>query len=279
MWNNLTSGLEGLLRYLKERRNSHNLDLQQQVKVAIQSCRKDRGIPNLEQIEKRRDQVGGYPNAYYEYLHEIRAHLSQHFLLLDEELKRFLLYVKSQITNILIEQGLGELTDIRGCQFLNKIANQLPESLPKLKLGFQIISEFNMSYRELIQHRIRKQLDGLTPDETPLQISSSPSATEVLANLKTLHAEAVYGCETALENLLCEPSQATFAIVEEFVDRVLRAEGAKAEWRLFLEEVRSFVWQNEFEELGARTRLRKEWFDSIDKVATANQLNFMQFLN
>ncbi|WP_017318918.1 hypothetical protein [Mastigocladopsis repens] len=29
-----------------------------------------------------------------------------------------------------------------------------------------------------------------------------------------------------LEDLLCEPSLAAFAIVEEFVDRVLRAEGA-----------------------------------------------------
>ncbi|MBE9019297.1 hypothetical protein IQ272_24825 [Chroococcidiopsidales cyanobacterium LEGE 13417] len=279
MWNNLTSGLEGLLRYLKERRNSHNLDLKQEVKAAIQACREDTGIPTLEQIEKRRDRVGGYPNAYYEYLHEIRAHLSQHFLLLDEGLKRSWLYVKSQLANILMEQGLGELTDTRGCQFLNDIANQLPESLPKLKLGFQIVSEFDMSYRELIQHRIRKQLDGLTPDETPLQISSCPSATEILANLKTLHAEAVYGCETALENLLCEPSQAAFAIVEEFVDRVLRAEGAKTEWRIFLEEVRSLVWQDEFEKLGDRTRLRKDWFDSIDKVATANQLNFRQFLN
>ncbi len=277
LWNNLASGLESLLRHLKERRNSHSSDFKREVVTAIQACYDDTGIPDLEQIERRRDLVGGYPNAYYEYLHEIRAHLSQHFLLLDQGLKRSLLSVKLQLVNVLLEQGLGELADARGDKFLNEIASQLHESLPKLKLGFQVISEFDMSYRELIQHRTRQHLDVLTPDETPLQISSSPSATEVLANLKTLHAEAVYGCETALENLLCEPSQAAFAIVEEFVDRVLRAEGAKTEWRIFLEEVRSFVWQDEFEELGNRTRLRKEWLDSIDTVATANQLNFMQF--
>jgi hypothetical protein len=272
LWNNLTGGLEALVRYLRKQRDAQDINFKQQVDAAIQACRNDTNIPELEQIEKRRDRIGGYPNAYYQYLNEMRADLSQHFLSLDDGLKHSLLRVKSQVADVLIEKGhLGGLTEARNEKFLHEIANQVPETLSKLKLGFEILASFDISYRGLIQHRIRKHLDGLTPDETSLQLSKSPSAKEILANLKTLHAEAVYGCETALEDLLCEPSQAAFAIVEEFVDRILRAEGAKTEWRIFLEEVRSEIWREEFEQLGERTRLRREWLDSIESAATNNK--------
>jgi hypothetical protein len=131
----------------------------------------------------------------------------------------------------------------------------------------------------LIQHRIRQHLDGLTPDKTALKLSKSPSPQEVLSCLKTSHAEAVYNCEIALEDFLPEPNQAAFAIVEEFVDRVLRAEDVKTEWQIFLEEVRSDVWRDEFEQLGERSRLRREWLDSVERAEAANRLDFMQFLN
>jgi len=279
LWNDLTSGLEGLLRELKEERNAQDLDFKAQVHAAIQACRRDPGIPSISQIESRRDRCGGYPNAYYEYLNEIRAHLSQHFLSLDDGLKQAIERVKSQVAEILVTCGrLGGLTEASGAQFLEVIASQLPTQLHKLHLGFQILSSFDLSYRGLIQHRIRKHLDGLTPDETTLQLSKSPSAQEILDNLKTLYAEAVYGCETALEDLLSEPSQAAFAIVEEFVDRVLRAEGVETEWRIFLEEVRAEVWPKEFEQLGERTRIRQEWLNSVEQVAAANQPDLMRFL-
>lgn len=280
LWNEITRGLEKLLRELKEQRNSEDIDFKQQVEQALERCRQDTGLPTLEAIETRRDAAGGYPNAYYQYLNEVRAYLSQHFLSLDEGLKRSLLRVKSQVAQVLVEQGhLGELSPARDYLFLSDLAQFIPSHLGKLKLGFLILAEFEISYRGLIQHRIRKHLDGLTPDATPLQLSKSPSAKELLANLTTLHAEAVYGCETALEDLLCEPSQAAFAIVEEFVDRILRAEGAKTEWRIFLEEVRDSVWKDEFVQLGDRTRIRREWLDSVERVTLANQPHFLQFLN
>ncbi|MBD2294328.1 hypothetical protein H6G06_12735 [Anabaena sphaerica FACHB-251] len=280
LWNDLTSGLERLLRQLRQQRNADDIDFKQQVEAAIQACRHDTGIPSLEQIEKRRDRIGGYPNAYYQYLNEIRAHLSQNFLLLDEALKRSLSQLKANVAQVLIEQGrLGKLTNGKKDEFFPEITNLIPENLSKLKLGFHILSDFDISYRGLIQHRIRKHLDGLTPDDTSLQLSKSPSAKELLANLKALQAEAIYGCETALEDLLCEPSQAAFAIVEEFIDRVLRAEGAKIEWRIFLEEMRAEIWQEEFEQLGERTKLRREWLNSIEQAATANKSDSIKFLN
>ncbi|NET04416.1 MAG: hypothetical protein F6K16_06715 [Symploca sp. SIO2B6] len=280
LWDQLSNGLESLLRTLRQQRDTRDLDFKQQVDAALEACRLDPNMPSLEQIETRRDRVGGYPNAYYQYLNEIRAHLSQHFLSLDDGLKLSIERVKSQVTEVLVTPGcMGELTKVRGADFIRTIAQQLPENLTRLKLGFKILSEFDLSYRGLIQHRIRQHLDGLTPDETSLTLSKSPNAQEVLDNLKTLHAEAVYGCEGALEDLLYEPSQAAFAIVEEFIDRVLRAQGVKLEWRIFLEEVRSEIWSAEFEQLGAHTRLLREWLNSVEQAVNANQWDSMRFLD
>lgn len=279
LWENLSDALEKQLSELRKQRNEQDIDFQQQVNAAIEACRNNTGVPSIEQIERRRNKVGGYPNAYFQYLNEIRAHLSKHFLSLDEGLRKSLLRVKTQIASTLIEEGrLGGLVETRGHEFLNSITNQIPESLG-IKQGFEILAEFDISYRGLIQHRIRKHLDGVTPDTTNLQLSDSPSAKEILANLKALHAEATYGCETALLDLLCEPSLAAFAIVEEFVDRVLRAEGVETEWRIFYEEVRSEVWSEEFAQLGESTRLHQQWMDSVEKAIIHNEAKLISFLN
>lgn len=286
LWNNLTSGLEKLLRNLGTQVGEQDLDFKAEVEAAIETCRNDTGIPSsIEEIEVSRDREKSYEIAYNKYLNEIRAHLSQQFLSLDNGLKRSLDRVKSQVVEVLIEQGrLGRLTEARGSEFLGEIAEQLPEQLiprqpSRLKFGFQILSEFMLSYRGMIQHRIRTCLNGLTPDKTTLKLSKSPNAQQVMVSLKTLHDEAVYECEKALGKLLCEPSQAAFAIVEEFLDRVLRAEGVKIEWRIFLNEERSIVWPSEFEQLGENTRLRREWLDAVERAAASNQSDSMQFLN
>ncbi len=280
LWSEITSSLERLLKKLGEQRNTQDEDFKHQVELALATCQSDPGIPDLEQIEIRRDRVGGYPIAYYEYLNEIRAHLSQRFLSLDEGLKLSIQRVKSQVADVLIHQGrLGRLSAAQGAEFLEAIVQQIPDHLHQLKLGCQIISDFNLSYRGLIQHRIRQHLDGLTPDRTELKLSKSPSAAEVLNCLKVSHGEAVYKCQNALEDLLGEPSQAAFAIVEEFVDRILRAEDVKIEWQIFLEEMRSEIWPTEFQQWGDRTKIHQDWLNSVEQVKRANQTEYLQFLN
>ena len=276
LWSDLTVGLEGLLRDLRWQRDAQDADFKDQVNAALQACREDTGIPSLQEIETRRDSEGSYNIAYNKYLHEVRAYLSQHFLSLDSGLKRSLENIKSQVVDILAEQGkLRTVTEARGTEFLIAIENLIPENLSRLKLGFHILSTFDLSYRGLIQHRIRRHLDRLTPDETPLQLSKTPSAQEILVSLQTLHAEAIYECETALDELLCEPSQAAYAIVEEFVDRVLRAEGVKDDWQIFLEEIRSEIWSTEFEKFGENSRLRREWLNCVERASSANQFDLI----
>lgn len=286
LWKKLTNDLEELLKELRKNRDEVDIDFKAQVDAAIQACRDDTGIPSIEQIEERNNIEGGYPIAYGKYLNEIRAHLSEKFLSLDEGLKRSLNRVKSQVAEVLISQvGLGNLTEARGVAFINAITTQLPEELipgqkSKIKFGFKLLAEFELSYRGLVQHRIRQHLDGLTPNEpVTKRLSKSPNAQQVLSCLKTAHAEAVYKCGNALEELLCEPSQAAFAIVEEFLDRILRAADVKDEWQIFLDDVKVEVWSKEFLPLRQLYQLRREWLNSVEQVESANQLDCLRFLN
>lgn len=276
LWEDLTVGLEGLLRELRYQRDAQDIDFKNQVDSALQQCRKDTGIPSIDSIKKRSAMEGAYDIAYNKYLHEVRAYLSQQFLTLDDGLKRSLETIKAEVVDVLSNKGrLRALSDKQGSDFLAEIEHIVPTDLQQLKLGFNILASFNLSYRGLVQHRIRKHLDRLTPNETTVKLTLNPSAQEILVSLQTLHAEAVYECEQALEELFCEPSQAAYAIVEEFVDRVLRAKDVKNEWLIFLQEVRSDVWSTEFEKLGENSRLRREWLAIIDKAASASQDNLI----
>ena len=285
LWDNLTAGLEALLKELEEMRNEQDTDFIEQVKEALQECHDDPGIPSLEEIERRRDRVGGYPIAYNEYLNEVRAHLSQKFLSLDKGLKRSLDQVKSKVAAVLINQGrLRRLSEQEGVAFLNEITVLISDSersgqLSELKQGFEILNSFELSYRGLVQHRIRQCLDDLTPDTASLQLSSHPSAEEVFDCLESLQAEAVYQCKSALDDLLIEPSQAAFAIVEEFVDRVLRAKSVKDKWFIFWQKFRFEIWPEEFGQLEERTRIHGEWLEKIEAVKDANQLEKLKFLS
>ncbi|MBD0264907.1 MAG: hypothetical protein ICV78_19935, partial [Tolypothrix sp. Co-bin9] len=278
-WDEITNSLTQLLNRVIESRHSQDDYLKKQVEDVFQICRQDTGIPTIEEIERSANSVGAYSTAYSNYLHTIRTYLSKRFLCLDDGLKDSIEEIKYLVTEVLVKQGhLGGLTKARGSEFLKVIAEQVPDNLSTLKQGFQIISDFQLSYRGLIQHRIRKHLDGLTPNST-VRLPQHPSAQHILETLEELYPEAIYKCENALQNLLSEPSQAAFAMVEEFVDRVLRAEKVDREWRKFLREVRTQVWAEEFKPLAENTRLRDEWFNLVERTKAMSEPPLMQFLN
>ncbi|KYC36127.1 hypothetical protein WA1_41035 [Scytonema hofmannii PCC 7110] len=241
----LTNGLEKLLQELRKNRESVDLEFKKQIETALQACRSDTGIPSIQEIEHWYSLEKSYRGVYEKYLHEIRARFLQHLLLLDEGLKRSLNKVKSQVAKVLIDKGhLGSLTQERGAEFIHGVATQISDELipgipSQLKYGFKTLDEYQLSYRGFIQHRLRKSLDGLTPNEPVApKLTGATSAEQVLLNLKIAHAETLSKCENALKQLLSEPNQAAYAIVEEFFDTILRRTNIESEWRIFLQNGR-----------------------------------------
>lgn len=290
LWDELREELEGLIRSMIQQRDTEDSSLKLAVKQAIEHCRSHPGIPKVEQILKKRDRHASFESAYSECQHEVRTRLSKRFLSLDKALEESLESAKSKVVRVLTEHGkLRNIAKGDGTEFLSDLENRIPEDLKSLKLGFRTLATFDLQYRGLIQHRIRKHLDVVTPDRTKYKFndlfsnffgqpnSNEEKAKKIHHNLRQAQTEAVNNCEKELKNLLIEPNQAGFAIVEEFVDRVLRAEGIREEWEIFLQEFADLVWQEEFESIGANEQLKKEWLSTIAKVEQKAKLEDFQF--
>lgn len=294
-WNDSTRGLEQLTSSMISERDTDDKNFRAAVDSAIAACRSEPGIPELEEIQQKCHAAGAYMTAYAECLHEVRTHLSKQFLSLDIALKESLEEAKSRVVGILKTYGkLEKIAEGDGSEFLKQLAEKIPENLAGLRLGFQTLATFDLQYRGLVQHRIRRHLDVLTPNRTTYRLEigfldkwvdikegkiHAPSPAEkILSNLSKAQAEAVNNCEKELKTLLREPSQAGFAIVEEFVDRVLRAEGVRTEWQIFLQEIASDVWIDEFGKNMERNQLRRDWMQRIGEVENAKQPDALNFL-
>lgn len=289
LWRDLTGELEALTKEMINQRDMEDSGLKSAVEVAIQKCRTNTNIPSVKEIIKKRNLHGSFETAYSECLHEVRTHLSKSFLDLDLALKKSLEKAKEQVVKVLITSGkLRSVATGDGREFLTNLGVKIPEKLVGLRLGFEILATFELQYRGLIQHRIRKHLDVLTPDKTHYKFnnlfsnifgqptSDDDKAKKIYDNLRKAQQEAVNNCEKELKMLLTEPSQAGFAIVEEFVDRVLRAEGIREEWQIFLQEFATDVWVEEFGTAQANSELKREWLYAVDKVKQANKLELLK---
>lgn len=294
-WNDLTRELEKLTASMIAERDTDDQNFKSAVDLAISTCRSEPGIPDIDTIQQKCYAAGAYMTAYAECLHEVRTHLSKQFLSLDIALKESLEEAKSRVVEVLKTDGkLEKIAEGDGSEFLQQLAEKIPENLAGLRLGFQTLATFDLQYRGLVQHRIRRHLDVLTPNRTTYRldtgiidkwmdirtrkIHTSSPAEKIASNLSKAQAEAVNSCEKELKTLLKEPSQAGFAIVEEFVDRVLRAEGVRTEWQIFLQEVASDVWIDDFGTTMERTQLRRDWMQKIGEVENAKQLDALNFL-
>lgn len=272
-WNNLANDLAELLENLREKRNNQDDYFKEQVEKVFEECQKDESIfPDLKAIKRRMNatESGDYPTVYGLYLKEIRTGLSRRFLNLDDGLKKSIEELKIEITNVLTNQcNLKGLSMEKGSKFLQEITDLIPDSCTTLKEGFTVMGKFELSYRGLIQYHIRENLDNLRQDNSPLP--NGGKEQDVLDNLQELYKETVYKCKNALDNnFLRIPSQAAFAIVEEFFDLVLRGKDAERQWRKFLLPYKADIWSDTFQILGDNTRLRQQWIQLIEETENIN---------
>lgn len=294
-WRDLTRELQDLTSSMISERDTDDQSFNIAVDSAITTCRLETGIPNLKKIEQKSVSAGADMIAYAECLHEVRTHLSKQFLSLDIALKESLENAKCRVVEILKTHcKLEKIAEGDGSEFLNNLSEKIPDDLTGLKLGFQTLATFELQYRGLVQHRIRRHLDVLTPDRTTYRLKESfidkiwreikgesptfSPAEKIALNLSKAQSEAVNNCEKELKTLLKEPSQAAFAIVEEFADRVLRAEGVRTEWQIFLQEIASVVWEDEFSKEMERIRLRRDWVQTIQEIEHIKQPDSLSFL-
>jgi hypothetical protein len=98
---------------------------------------------------------------------------------------------------------------------------------------------------------------------------SLPDEKEVREMLEATYREALYGCETALLDLLPEPNRALFAIVEEFRDRVLRARDVDTEWEAIYQDLRAEIWADHFAALAEKAVHLRTWNEAVQRLEAA----------
>ena len=282
----LSIGLVQLRDDLHQRREEIDPYFQQQVKAALEACKNNKGISSEQDIVRRAiapDLKGSYLATYRVIVAELRAHLSRHFLSLNEGLKQSINAIKSDVTEVLVSQGrLGELIEKRETEFLYDLAELLAADHQhhQLELGFRTLWEFDLSYSGLLLTEIRQCLDELLTPDTNNPPDQPLDAATVRTNLEHFYEQAIDQCEKVLEKWLSVPSRAGYYMVEEFVDRILYAEGLKKEWSTFLSrhDVRSQIWP-EFKVIEERQQMLQTWNALVEEARIANQLDALQFLN
>lgn len=309
---NLSYSMMELRQELQQKIGTVDPYFENQVKLALDTCKLDPGIPSEDDILRRSvhpEYKGSLRSVYYAYIAELRAHISQHFLSLNQGLQESMFNLKNTVANLLIDEvRLGELTDQRGVNFLKYMATLFESKNNKLELGFRTFADFEMSYGALLLQLIRQHLnDLLSPDTNKMDIEnmnakiievlSSLAPNEIAAktmmlssemlsslvpneittktvkkNLQLLYDEAIAKCEATLNEWLTKPSEVEFFMFEEFSDRILFAEGMKDEWFAFLDddEIRSKVWM-EFRQIEERKHLQMSWKNQVIKTMIPNQ--------
>lgn len=294
-WKDIALGLQEVRVQLWYQRQVPDEELHEGVIAAIESCEEDKGILSsncaLQEINNR-IMISSAFRAYPDYQDELRVLISHKFLSLDEKLTRTVELVKNQVVEVLkLKGGLNILSENEGSDFIIEIANIIPERLAKLKSGFQVLANFRLSYRGLILPRIRQHLDGLTnitpmtgqygqfieqPDKT-LAVSKDTTAEDILTALEIDYDKAINTIKPALEELLCEPNEAVYAMIEEFIDNVIRQKDIQKEWRNFLRGVRGKIWSDVFGKQEQERQIREAWMKEIQQISLINQIESLHF--
>jgi hypothetical protein len=269
-WTKMTTQINRLTRELKEEsERGRDENFSRGLTLAIQRAKENSGIPNPDEISSLADEKGGFAPAYEYLLDVIRTQLTSHFQGLDANLGATVESAKNRIVAVLRDAGLANLSSATDSQFLHDIT-QLMEENPAVKTlynGFNDLSSFKLVYRGFVQHRIRRHLSCLMPDDLDAR-DFETNAKGVFDKLNLLHKQALSNIQDSLEELCWEPSMAVFAVIEEFKDRILRAEEVQRnDWEYFMEEHRSEIWPEKF---GWRALLKK--LDSLIGLKNFNLL-------
>lgn len=257
LWDNhLTYELEMLLDELRKDKDKDNSEFLSDLKRVLKDAETDKNIPNVDEMDKRSKAEGGLSKAYDQSMIEMRAYLSQRFLKLDKGLHDSVNVMKKKVGEALGKTELLNLVlhDPKE-NLLKLIESEIDETNFELKEAFQILIDFDLSFRGLIQHRIRANFDPIYPDTTRKDLREDLTTPKMAVEaLGILYDEVLAQCNYSLKALSKEPNMANYSIVEEFVDRAIRAKGLKRKWESFLFQIRGKVWSNDFKLLEEKTR-------------------------
>lgn len=167
LWEELTAASFELLEDLARASEQPDAQFSKELETILTTCRQDQGLPTQEEIRRRIGSSGAPINAFNDFLQEIRTHLTQHFLPIDQHTNFPLNGVKKQIAQFFLANGrlnalLPTLAD--EAELFQTMAENLRLS-ERLRETFHLFGTYQLSLRGLFLSRIRGEsyLDDIIP--------------------------------------------------------------------------------------------------------------------
>ncbi|MBG0850542.1 hypothetical protein I2W78_01390 [Streptomyces spinoverrucosus] len=271
----LAHGLAALVGELRDERDLTDDLLADAVETVLEAAERDPAHPTVDELVARAAAEDGLSMAYGKYLNESRARLSRRFLECDVALHARTADMRQRVAHVLRgPAGLGGLSGAPdGREFLLEVAARVPRVREsggsEIRYALRLLADFQLTYRGMLQHRVRACLDGLHADTPamPFPHRPGPTAQQVREMLEVAYDEALYLCRSELHKALADPSAAIFAIVEEFYDRVIASAGAEEEWLVFYQDVRAEIWPGKFAALAEDAAHLRRWSEGVAALA------------
>jgi hypothetical protein len=105
------------------------------IKSIIQQCREDNEIPTSDEILEiyNGGGSGGFPAIFAKELDHLRINIRRNFTSADNGLRDYVDSIKFKVAECFTETPLGNLTPLRGTEFLKFMAEEIPSTEKHLK--------------------------------------------------------------------------------------------------------------------------------------------------
>ena len=297
LWNALQSDLRKLVEKgskLREQKDKPCEELQRRVETILEREENDTNFPITEErLRKIAGTKESGLSVYDSCLAMLRTRLSALMQEdMDDVINDVLVKMKSSIGAILgatgrLEKRFGPADET----LLERLANYI-ESSPQrddmelILKGLKLVTDWKMTYRSFIQHRIRASLGYLDPRDKGNEWGSPKDERDALRLLNDMYHLALNEMKKQFADMYKEPNQAAFAVAEEFKDIVVSSFGGideendlEDQWRALYDALSGDVWPDEFGASQAtrevRTQLGVPLSSLLNDLRDSNSFSFI----
>lgn len=296
-WDELyESGLMKLLKEYKEELEKKKAEESVEFKNKVIEILKHSNelIPSEQELVQQLKKGGKNRgiDVYTMRLDKLRTEFTREFINIDEEVfDKQVEAFKSRIVEIFAsDQGgkLGHLMPVSDYstpdEWLKKFADRYFNKVryEQFKVAFIMLSEFSLTVRGFLMHRIRDCIDRrLNPTDYGVEYESDVDEAKKLKlnmskKLKSVKEELLQKFQ---DELFKEPNSVFYAIISEFYDRINfsyqeKFKDAENIWEKFYVDHIEEIWSDEFEEKMRLNDMYKDWTQISDIFSKISKNNF-----
>ncbi|WP_147338975.1 hypothetical protein [Ruminococcus sp. AF17-1AC] len=230
-------------------------------------------------------------DVYTMRLDKLRTEFTREFINIDEEIfDAQVAAFKRRIVDIFTEDNGGKLGHLLPVsdfdttdEWLTAFAERyLAKSrYDQFKVAFVMLSEFSLTVRGFLMHRIRDRIDKLNPTcYDDQRLSDEDEAKKIRLSLsrklKDVKEELLQKFQ---DELFREPNRVFYAIISEFYDRLnfsyqANMKDAEKTWEKFYSEHLIEIWSSEFQDDMKLSELYRDWSELSDSLSKITKQDF-----